>query len=161
MAAKTTITLQCTQAWNASPAPTPPRRGRRRLHRARLDAWTVSLEPRDDLERYLVKHTVNVSLLELVSEQEERLETLLARTRSGESAVADPDALGFQDTAEAESLRRTRWRAIGTTPAASSRRCGSVTGSRIRRRKEESGAGSHPVVDSTSEADLLRRPSVR
>jgi hypothetical protein len=29
--------------------------------RARLDAWTVSLEPRDDLERYLVERAVNVS----------------------------------------------------------------------------------------------------
>ena len=76
------------------------------LHSAEWERFVERLEARDAWrEKPEDAEVARAALLELVSEQEERLETLLAAHLERESA-ADPDALGFQDTAEGERLRR-------------------------------------------------------
>ncbi len=109
------------------------------------DAWRG--KP-DDAE------TGKAALLELVSEQEERLETLLAAHLERESA-ADPDALGFQDTQEGERLRRYQM--------ACNRTLLRILETLRKRHREADKAkeGGKRVrkssrVESPSEADLLR-----
>ncbi len=113
------------------------------------DTWR---EKPDDAE------TGKGALLELVSEQTERLETLLAAHLERESA-AGTDALGFQDTAEGERLRRYQMECNQTllrileTPRKRHREADRAKEGGKRGRKS-SGAASG--VESRSEADLLR-----
>ena len=129
------------------------------LHLAEWNRFVERLEARDAWrDKPEEAEVARAVLLELVSEQEERLETLLAAHLERESA-ADPDGWGS----------RTRRRAsdcVGTRSPATRRccgywrRCGDAIGRRPGRRKEASGAGGRPlrhrVWNLRSEADLLR-----
>ncbi len=125
------------------------------LHTAEWDRFVERLEAREAWrEKPEEAEVAKAALLELVSEQEERLETLLAAHLERESA-ADPDALGFQDTAEGERLRRyqmacnrTLLRILETLRKRHRESDQAKEGG--KRRRKSSG------VDSTSEADLLR-----
>ena len=113
------------------------------------DAWRE--KPKD-------AETAKAALLELVSEQEERLETLLAAHLERESA-ADPDALGFQDTQEGERLRRyqmacnrTLLRILETLRKRHREADQAKEGGKRARKSSGSASG----VESPTEADLLR-----
>ena len=129
------------------------------LHSVEWERFLERLEAREAWrEKPEEAEVARAALLELVSEQEERLETLLAAHLERESA-ADPDALGFQDTAEGERLRRyqmacnrTLLRILETLRKR--HRVSDQAKEGGKRRRKSSGAASG--VDSPTEADLLR-----
>ncbi len=129
------------------------------LHTAEWDRFVERLEARDAWrDKPEEAEVARAALLELVSEQEERLETLLAAHLERESA-ADPDALGFQDTAEGERLRRyqiacnqTLLRILETLRRRHREADRAKEGSKRGRRSSVAASG----VESPTEADLLR-----
>ena len=103
------------------------------------------------------------ALLELVSEQEERLEALLAEHLERESA-ADPDALGFQDTPEGERLRRYQMacdRALLRILEALRKRHREADQAKGGEKRARKGSGPAAGIASPTEADLLRETGAR
>ncbi len=134
---------------------------RTELDSAEWKRFVERLEARDAWrEKPEEAEVARAALLELVSEQEERLETLLAAHLERESA-ADPDALGFQDTAEGERLRRYQMACNRTllrileTLRKRHRESDQAKGGGKRTRKSP---GAESRVESATEADLLREP---
>ena len=129
------------------------------LDSAEWKRFVERLEARDAWrEKPEEAEVARAALLELVSEQEERLETLLAAHLERESA-ADPDALGFQDTAEGERLRRYQMACNRTllrileTLRKRHRESDQAKEGGKRARKSP---GAESGVESATEADLLR-----
>ncbi len=129
------------------------------LHSVEWKRFLERLEARDAWrDKPEGAEVARAALRELVSEQEERLETLLAAHLERESA-ADPDALGFQDTAEGERLRRyqiacnqTLLRILETLRKRHREADRAKEGSKRGRKSSVAASG----VESPTEADLLR-----
>ena len=138
-----------TSSATSPPSWTPPRGS------GSSSGWRVGEAWREKPED---AETAKAALLELVSEQAERLETLLAAHLERESA-ADPDALGFQDTQEGERLRRyqmacnrTLLRILETLRKRHREADQAKEGGKRGRKTSGSASG----VESPTEADLLR-----
>ncbi len=128
------------------------------LHSVEWKRFLERLEGRDAWrDKPEGAEVARAALRELVSEQTERLETLLAAHLERESA-ADPDAVGFQDTAEGERLRRyqmacnrTLLRILETL-----RKRHRDTDKDDGKKRGRKMSGSASGVESTSQADPSR-----
>ena len=129
------------------------------LHSAEWERFLERLEAREAWrEKPEEAEVAKAALLELVSEQEERLETLLAAHLERESA-ADPDALGFQDTAEGERLRRYQMacnRTLLRILETLRRRHREADQPKEGGKRGRKSSGPASGVESPTEADLLR-----